>query len=194
MQKFLTLTFILFALVVPTLAQTKLQTLVDIRIHKLFMGAMFEYPDTKYTEDGKKAEFTMEDGGKVTAQIELNPLNARSLLQGKNVDTEVAKIRFVLGSIRLETSNLKSLFYPQLAFDIKIGESTYRCGLGQFNTVEAPLVALYIPEEIRIPIDRMNTAILKFETKVFLNESGTFPIECDLSIETSAPARRTRRR
>lgn len=54
-----------------------------------------------------------------------------------------------------------------------------------------------MPYEIRIPLDRMRTAVLKLANSgnaVDNWQESIIPIEADVTIESNTPQRRTRRR
>ncbi len=187
--------FALCAFSTAMLAQTKLPISVDAKLNLLQLDTSYVVAP-KYSEDGKAGELMLPNGSKITAQIELNPLNVESILYRANASEGTAKFRLSLGTIRFQVTNPQPSQRPAIGFEIKVGEATYSCSLHRFPFSEAPLLVLQPPQgEIRIPIDRAHIAILKFEDKMFFNETGTFPLEAILTIESpNPPQRRTRRR
>ena len=187
------LTLVLFSLFsFGAFAQTKLPVSVDIKIRYLELQAPYDIA-TKISADGKIGELSYPNGSRITAQVELNSLNVQSLLLRKDTSGTL-KYRLSFGSVRFQITNPQAGQIPFVEFEIKVGESVYIAKLHQFPPVATPFLILDMPEEIRIPIDRANTAILKFDDVAFFNESGTFPLMCDFSIESATPQRKTSRR
>ncbi len=165
---------------------------VDINLTGLELGDI-PFIEPKFTEDRKSGELSHPSGSKFTAQAEVNSLSTEALLQRKEV-SGTPQYRLALGSISFKLINAPKGSRPVISFAIKVGDSTYYAALDRLTLGSVQMLILRLPEEIRIPIDRANTAIIKFEDKIFFNEDGTFPIEGNLSIESTMTRRKTLRR